>query len=52
MPELDSWGFLRCVRTSDQHRGLPIVLVSAAPLERPEGFPADVEFDEVALKPL
>lgn len=52
MPGLDGWGFLRCVRTSDQHRGLPIVLVSAAPLERPEGFPAEVEFDEVALKPL
>jgi PAS domain S-box-containing protein len=52
MPELDGWGFLRRVRAAEQHRKLPVVLVSAAPLERPDGFPAGVEFDEVALQPL
>jgi CheY-like chemotaxis protein len=52
MPELDGWGFLRRVRAAEPYRKLPVVLVSAAPLERPDGFPAGVEFDEVALKPL
>jgi signal transduction histidine kinase/DNA-binding response OmpR family regulator len=52
MPELDGWGFLRRVRAAGQHRDLPVVLISAAPLERPDGFPAGVGFDEVALKPL
>jgi PAS domain S-box-containing protein len=52
MPELNGWGFLRRVRAAEQHRDLPVVLVSAAPLERPDSFPAGVEFDEVALKPI
>ncbi len=52
MPELDGWGFLRRVRASERDRAMPVVLISAAPLERPEGFPDGVDFDEVALKPL
>jgi CheY-like chemotaxis protein len=52
MPELDGWGFLRGVRGAEQHRKLPVVLISAAPLQRPDGFPAGVQFDEVALKPI
>lgn len=52
MPELDGWGFLRRARAAEQYRDLPIVLISAAPLERPDGFPTDLDFDEVALKPL
>ena len=52
MPELDGWGFLRRVRAAEQFRELPVVLISAAPLQRPDDFPAGVEFDEVALKPI
>lgn len=52
MPELDGWGFLRRVRASDRDRALPVVLISAAPPEPPDGFPDDLAFDEVALKPL
>jgi hypothetical protein len=40
------------VRASERDRALPIVLISAAPLERPADLPDAVAFDEVALKSL
>jgi CheY-like chemotaxis protein len=52
MPQLDGWGFLRRVRESSAHATLPVILISAAPLERPEGLPSEITFDAVALKPL
>jgi signal transduction histidine kinase/CheY-like chemotaxis protein len=52
MPQLDGWGFLRRVRESSAHAPLPVVVISAAPLERPEDLPTGIAFDAVALKPL
>nr|WP_274601128.1 ATP-binding protein [Halochromatium roseum] len=52
MPQLDGWGFLRQVRESAMHARLPVILISAAPLERPEGLSSEIAFDAVALKPL
>lgn len=52
MPQLDGWGFLRRVRESSAHAALPVILISAAPLGRPEGLPSEITFDAVALKPL
>jgi len=52
MPQLDGWGFLRRVRESSAHAALPVVVISAAPLERPEDLPTGIAFDAVALKPL
>jgi signal transduction histidine kinase/DNA-binding LytR/AlgR family response regulator len=52
MPELDGWGFLRRLRASAVDRTMPVVLISAAPEQPPDGFPETVRFDEVALKPL
>lgn len=52
MPQLDGWGFLRRVRESSAHAALPVVVISAAPLERPENLPSSITFDAIALKPL
>ncbi|MEA3639687.1 MAG: ATP-binding protein [Lamprobacter sp.] len=52
MPQLDGWGFLRQVRESSADATLPVILISAAPLERPETLPSEITFDAVALKPL
>jgi CheY-like chemotaxis protein len=52
MPELDGWGFLRRVRESSSDRAMPVVLISAAPVQRPDGLPEDMKFDDEALKPL
>jgi signal transduction histidine kinase/CheY-like chemotaxis protein len=52
MPELDGWGLLRRLRASPRDRDMPVVLVSAAPVEGPDDFPEDLTFDEEALKPL
>jgi CheY-like chemotaxis protein len=52
MPELDGWGLLRRVRASKRDRDMPMVLISAAPVQRPDDFPDEVMFDEEALKPL
>lgn len=52
MPQLDGWGFLRRVRASSAHAALPVIVISAAPLERPEDLANDITFDAVALKPL
>ena len=52
MPQLDGWGFLRRVRESEPTADLPVVLISAAPLQRPATFPQDLKFDAYAMKPL
>lgn len=52
MPHLDGWGFLRGVREADQGSELPVILISAAPQQRPEGYPESVQFDQFAIKPL
>jgi two-component system, sensor histidine kinase LadS len=52
MPVMDGWGFLRAVRASPDLTSLPVVLISAAQPERPEGFPGEVNFDHVILKPM
>jgi len=52
MPGVDGWAFLRAVRESDVHRHLPVVLISAAPLQPPTGLPATVRFDACDMKPL
>jgi CheY-like chemotaxis protein len=52
MPQLDGWGFLRRVREFEPSADLPVVLISAAPLQRPAAFPQGLEFDASAMKPL
>jgi len=52
MPGVDGWAFLRAVRESEGYRHLPVVLISAAPLQPPAGFPAEVRFDACDMKPL
>lgn len=52
MPELDGWGFLRRVRASARDQSMPVILISAAPPERPADVPDDIFFDEEVLKPL
>lgn len=52
MPNLDGWGLLRGLRESAPDPALPIILISAAPMEPPDDFPADMAFDRFALKPL
>jgi CheY-like chemotaxis protein len=52
MPQLDGWGFLRRVRESEPTADLPVVLISAAPLQRPAAFPQGLEFNASAMKPL
>jgi PAS domain S-box-containing protein len=52
MPELDGWGLLRRVRASERDRDMPMVLISAAPVQRPDDLPDEMMFDEEALKPL
>ncbi len=49
MPDLDGWEFLRQVRR--EWPGTPVVLYSAAPARRPSGYPEQVEFDAVLIKP-
>ena len=52
MPGLDGWGFLQAVRSYDQGRNVPAILISAAPIQRPDGFPEEMSFDRFAMKPL
>lgn len=52
MPNLDGWGFLHAVRTHDQERELPVILISAAPLQHPPRYPETLQPDRFALKPL
>ncbi|MFE8033438.1 ATP-binding response regulator [Thiohalocapsa marina] len=52
MPRLDAWGFLRGVRASAATARLPVVLISAAQMQRPEALPEAMAFDAYAMKPL
>jgi len=52
MPRMDGWGFLRAVRSCEQSRNVPVILLSAAPIQRPEGFPEAMSFDRFAMKPV
>ncbi len=52
MPGMDSWGFLRAVRGQGNAGHLPVILISAAPPQRPAGFPENLEFDRVIIKPV
>jgi signal transduction histidine kinase len=52
MPRLDGWGFLRAVRSCEQSPNVPVILISAAPIRRPDGFPEEMSFDRFAMKPL
>jgi len=45
----DGWWTLRQVR--DRKPGLPVVLVSASPPLRPDGFPDGLDFNATVLKP-
>jgi signal transduction histidine kinase/CheY-like chemotaxis protein len=49
MPGMDGWELLRHVRERWDH--LPVMLYSAVPPRRPEGYPKDLTFDAVLLKP-
>lgn len=49
MPGMDGWELLRHVR--DREHDLPVMLYSAVPPHRPQGYPEDLAFDEVLLKP-
>ena len=52
MPRLDGWGCLQAMRSSDRGRNLPVILISAVPAQRPDGYPQDIHFDRFAMKPL
>ena len=52
MPRLDGWGFLHEARASEKGLDVPIILISAAPVQRPEAFPEGLTFDRFAMKPL
>lgn len=52
MPEMDGWSLLRAIRQTPRLQKLPIFLISAAQPHRPEGFPADADFDGMLMKPL
>ncbi|MDO7897423.1 hybrid sensor histidine kinase/response regulator [Pseudomonas citrulli] len=49
MPGMDGWELLRQVR--ERRHPLPVMLYSAVPPRRPEGYPQDLAFDAVLLKP-
>ncbi|UZE24715.1 response regulator [Pseudomonas sp. B21-056] len=49
MPGMDGWELLRQVR--DGWCDLPVMLYSAIPARRPKGYPQDLAFDAVLLKP-
>ena len=49
MPGMDGWELLRQVR--ERWRHLPVILYSAVPPRRPQGYPEDLVFDAVLLKP-
>lgn len=52
MPVRDGWGFLRAVRSDPRFAELPVILISAAPAERPADFPPGMDFDLKLMKPV
>lgn len=52
MPRLDGWGFLARLRETESTADIPVVLISAAPPQRPDAFPPELTFDAYAMKPL
>jgi signal transduction histidine kinase/CheY-like chemotaxis protein len=50
MTDGDGWYVLREV--AGRMRAVPVILVSAAPPDRPDGFPAQIDFADRLLKPL
>jgi signal transduction histidine kinase/DNA-binding NarL/FixJ family response regulator len=52
MPGMDGWAFLRELRAGGDLLALPVILISAAEPQRPPGFPANLAFDRVLLKPI
>lgn len=54
MPLMDGWAFLSHLRENAQRDvgRLPVILLSAAAAEPPKGFPHDLRFDRVLIKPL
>ena len=49
MPGMDGWALLSTVR--ERWPALPVLLYSSAPPLPPAGYPADLQFDAVLLKP-
>ncbi|AOE64015.1 7TM-DISM domain-containing protein [Pseudomonas corrugata] len=49
MPGMDGWALLRRVR--EHGHDCPVLLYSAVPPRRPGGYPQDLTFDAVLLKP-
>ncbi|KAA6186667.1 transporter substrate-binding domain-containing protein [Thiohalocapsa marina] len=52
MPRLDGWGFLHEARSTEQGHRLPVILISAAPVQRPDAFPEAMTFDRFVMKPV
>ncbi|WPL16995.1 Autoinducer 2 sensor kinase/phosphatase LuxQ [Thiorhodovibrio winogradskyi] len=52
MPHLDGWGCLRALRSLEPGRHLPVILISAGPARKPDGYPEDLDFDQFVMKPL
>lgn len=52
MPRVGGWEFLRRVRAAASLAHLPIALISASEMQRPQDLPGDVDFDLVLDKPL
>lgn len=50
MPRKSGWDLLRDIRRSPDCLGMPVILLSAAPPERPENL--DFDFDAILLKPV
>lgn len=48
----DTWEFLRKLHEALPGNPPPVILYSATPLERQAGFPADIDFHAVLLKPV
>jgi CheY-like chemotaxis protein/anti-sigma regulatory factor (Ser/Thr protein kinase) len=51
-PTENTWEFLRKLHEAFSGNPPPVILYSATPLERPAGFPADIDFHSVLLKPV
>lgn len=48
----DAWRLLRKVQQYIAECPPPVILYTAAPPQRPKGFPDNIDFDEILLKPI